>query len=299
MKHKVITELLTIARQDKRFIFLTGDLGFNALEPLQKLLGKRFINAGVAEQNMVDVAAGMARMGLHPWVYSITPFLTLKTVEQIRNTICHLNLPVRFIGYGGGYGYGIMGEAHHALEDIAIFSSLPHMKIYTPALGADIKPVIHTMNTEKNPSYIRLNIVPQTIQKKVYAAQRKFRQGNRLTIVALGYLIHAVLEATQRIPEKNALDVWAISELPFRLSASLRASIKATKKLLVVEEHGYQGGLGEEVFAQLTKQKIPIEHVEHIYAKGYPSKLYGSHLFHLKENRLDSKGILHHIRKML
>src|SRR5580698_8612554 len=99
------------------FVFLTGDLGFMALEPLREAMGERFINCGVAEQNMVGMAAGVARAGESVWVYSIAPFLYARAFEQIRNDVCFHDLPVRLVGNGGGYHYGVMGPTHWALED--------------------------------------------------------------------------------------------------------------------------------------------------------------------------------------
>src|SRR3954467_10767550 len=96
------------------FVFLTGDLGFKALEELRDAMGARFINAGVAEQNMVTVAAGLARESLRAWTYSIAPFMYARPYEQIRNDVCLHNLPVVLVGNGGGDGYGVMGGTHHA-----------------------------------------------------------------------------------------------------------------------------------------------------------------------------------------
>src|SRR6202046_5262768 len=124
------------------FLFLTGDLGFMALEPLRDAMGQRFINAGVAEQNMVGVAAGLAKSGLRPWVYSIAPFLYARPFEQIRNDVCLHNLPVVFVGNGGGYGYGVMGSTHHALEDYGALLALPNMRAYIPAFDSDVSAVI-------------------------------------------------------------------------------------------------------------------------------------------------------------
>src|SRR5262245_15615814 len=123
-----------VAASDRRdLIFLTGDLGFRALEPLRDRLGERFINAGVAEQNMVSVAAGLARGGLRPWVYSIAPFVFARPFEQIRNDVCHHQLPVVLVGNGGGYAYGVMGATHHAIEDYGALLTLPRMTAYVPA----------------------------------------------------------------------------------------------------------------------------------------------------------------------
>src|SRR5579864_7783679 len=102
---------------DPEMIFLTGDLGFMALEPLQEAMGERFINAGVAEQNMITVAAALARQKFDVWAYSIASFCYARPFEQIRNDISFHKLPVKLVGNGGGYGYGIQGPTHHAIED--------------------------------------------------------------------------------------------------------------------------------------------------------------------------------------
>jgi transketolase len=113
-------------------MFLTGDLGFMALEPLQAAMGPRFINAGVSEQNMISVAAGMARQGFEVWAYSIAPFCYARPFEQIRNDVTFHKLPVKLVGNGGGYGYGVMGPTHHAIEDYGVLLCLPNMAVYAP-----------------------------------------------------------------------------------------------------------------------------------------------------------------------
>src|SRR5580704_2056897 len=120
------------------FVFLTGDLGFMALEPLRAALGRRFINGGVAEQNLVSVSAGLARAGMRPWVYSIAPFIYARPYEQVRNDLCLHQLPVVLVGNGGGYGYGVMGATHHSLEDNGALLCLPHMRVYIPAFDSDV-----------------------------------------------------------------------------------------------------------------------------------------------------------------
>ena len=140
----------------ERYFFLTGDLGFMALEPLEKALGPRFINAGVSEQNMVSVAAGIARAGAKPWVYSIAPFCYARAFEQIRNDICMNQLPVRLVGNGGGYAYGSMGATHHALEDYGVLLTLPRMRAYIPAFVADLEPMVRSLSERAEPAYLRL-----------------------------------------------------------------------------------------------------------------------------------------------
>src|SRR3954451_11292726 len=137
----------------REFVFLTGDLGFKALEPLRDAMRERFINAGVAEQNMICVAAGLAKTGLRPWVYSIAPFLYARPFEQIRNDVCLHDLPVVLVGNGGGYAYGVMGATHHALEDYGALLTLPNLRAYVPAFGADVTILVDRLMRSDSPAY--------------------------------------------------------------------------------------------------------------------------------------------------
>lgn len=299
MKTEFSRAIEEIAKKDKKVFFLTGDLGYNAFENLIANVPQRFINAGVAEQNMVSVAAGMARMGLKPWVYSIASFLTLKTLEQTRNDVCHLHLPVKLVGNGGGYGYGIMGETHHLLEDFAIFSSLPGMKIYAPAFVEDVERIVMKMHLENTPSYLRLNLAPKTfIKLPPYAGLRHLSKGKSIVIVSIGTLIHNTMEAISLLGKKYTADLWCVTELPVTFSKDFFSSLKKIKKIVIVEEHTLPGGIGEKIFSELMRQKIFVDTI-HIYAKGYPSKRYGSHAFHLRESELDPKGIYQNMSALL
>ena len=143
-------------QEDGEFTFLTGDLGYRALEPLKAAMNERFINAGVAEQNMVGMAAGIAWSGTRSFAYSIAPFLYARAFEQIRNDVCFHNLKVCIIGNGGGFGYGVMGPTHHALEDYGMLSSLPNMRCYVPSFDEDIPFIIEKIFSRSSPSYLRL-----------------------------------------------------------------------------------------------------------------------------------------------
>ncbi len=136
---------LVARARNANMVFLTGDLGFMALEPLRDVLGDRFLNCGVAEQNMVGVAAGLAREQIEVWVYSIASFCVTRPFEQIRNDVSFHKLPVRFVGNGGGYGYGVMGPSHHSLEDYALLLALPDMNVQIPMASEDVAPAIARM----------------------------------------------------------------------------------------------------------------------------------------------------------
>ena len=174
MRNALSKSLIALSERQK-FVFVTGDLGFMALEGLREKLGPYFLNAGISEQNMVSVAAGVASENFPCWVYSIAPFVYARPFEQIRNDICNHKLNVKLIGNGGGYGYGVMGSTHHALEDYGILLTLPHMKIFIPAFSYDIEPSVSIMSKSSTPSYFRLGRceAPTNWRPPAYQAWRK------------------------------------------------------------------------------------------------------------------------------
>ena len=162
-------------------IFLTGDLGFMALEPLQRAMGDRFINAGVAEQNMMSVAAGLAREGFEVWAYSIAPFCYARPFEQIRNDIAFHKLPVKLVGNGGGYGYGVMGPTHHAIEDYGVLLCLPNMSVFVPVFDEDLGAVVARVGDSNRTTYLRLGRGerPKGYSVPPYAPWRQLTHGRR------------------------------------------------------------------------------------------------------------------------
>src|SRR5579872_6913024 len=165
---KAVDEILA---KDETGLFITGDLGFNALEGIASKYGKRFINAGVAEQSMVGIAAGTALAGHRPWVYSIAPFATYRCLEQIRNDVCLHDLPVRVVGNGGGYTYGVLGSTHHALEALAVLKVLPNLRLFFPCANDHVAAAVRLMAALGGPSYLRLAISAFTTERAPLAEQ--------------------------------------------------------------------------------------------------------------------------------
>jgi transketolase len=156
MRNAFLDELLALAEQDESIVLLTGDLGFMVLEPFAARFPDRFYNVGVAEQNMVGVATGLAEAGLRPFVYSIATFATLRPYEFIRNGPCLHNLPVRVVGVGGGFDYAHNGVTHHALEDIAIMRTQPRMTVIAAADPDQARAVLHAGHAVDGPVYFRI-----------------------------------------------------------------------------------------------------------------------------------------------
>ena len=291
----VFCQSLVAAANRPEFVFLTGDLGYKALEPLRDALGRRFVNAGVAEQNMVSVSAGLARSGLRPWIYSIAPFIYARPFEQIRNDICLHRLPVTIVGNGGGYGYGVMGATHHALEDYGSLLCLPNLRAYLPAFDPDVTDLVEHMFRINHPAYLRLGLseLSPGVDAPSFAPWRRLVDGSNWIVVAAGPLGGGIWKAIQELEVARRPILWLLSELPIdTLPAGFLADLSRTKRLLVVEEHVAQGGVGHMLASALLRRGIPLERFETRCAIGYPSGRYGSQKFHRTECGLDANSII-------
>lgn len=303
MRREFAQSVLHAALKDERIVFLTGDLGFMALEELREALHNRFINCGVAEQNMVSMAAGLAAKGFRPFAYSIAPFITLRPYEQLRNDVALHNLPVTIVGNGGGYGYGIMGATHHVLEDICIMRALPNMRVFVPSFGSDVEKCVTAALKGNGPAYLRLGKsvkeVGDITSGSPWQACRRVVAGQRLTVVSTGPIIENIITLLPSLPE-NSVDLFSVSEFPLPdFDSALKQSIMTTKAVLVVEEHLQVGGLAENLAHSILSGAISVNTFKSLAARGYPSGLYGSQLWHQTENELAGPALLKHMREAL
>jgi transketolase len=291
MRREFSSWIENFGRGENRFIFLTGDLGFGALENVQDALKERFINMGVCEQNMVSVAAGLAQQGLFPLCYSIAPFAVFRPYEQIRLDVALHGLNVKIVGNGGGYGYGIMGASHHALEDVAALSALQHFCCFIPLCNSDVDGACDSLFRYHGPSYLRLGfgVWPSCVgELPAFAPIRRLVVGRRArpkaTVVGLGPVL---LNTLPWMLEEGKTDLFAISQVPLmELSAELVTSVDASGLLWVIEEHVARGGLGEHLAALLAKKGVRFR-LCHTHAQGYPDGLYGSQSYHQSRSGLD------------
>ena len=156
MRTSFIETLLELAQQDERIWLLTGDLGYSVLERFAERFPDRYLNVGVAEQNMTGIAAGLASCGKIPFTYSIANFPTLRCLEQIRNDVVYHGLPVRIVSVGAGYAYGSQGYTHHGVEDLAVLRSLPGMTVVSPADPVETRLATRALLQCEGPAYLRL-----------------------------------------------------------------------------------------------------------------------------------------------
>ncbi|MDB5894744.1 MAG: transketolase [Rhodoferax sp.] len=294
---KQLCDALVARSADPRMVFLTGDLGFMALEPLQAAMGKRFINAGVAEQNMVTVAAALARQGLEAWVYSIAPFVYARAFEQIRNDVTFHGLPVKLIGNGGGYGYGVMGPTHHAIEDYGVLLTLPGMTVYAPVFDEDVPAVIERAGAAPAACYVRLGRgePPSGHTVPAYAPWRQLTEGGGPVLLAVGALAGTYIQPCLDIPEARRPKLWAVAELPVAartVPPALMAQIQAADKLAVAEEHVAQGGFASQLLLHLARLGVAARRFTHLHARAHHYERYGSQAYLRRLSGLDPASML-------
>lgn len=286
---KILSKEMVVLGKNKNNVFLTGDLGFMSLEKVQKSFGQRFINCGVSEQNMIGVAAGLARNNLNVFAYSIAPFIYARPYEQIRNDIVLSDLPVCLIGNGGGYAYGYQGPTHHAIEDCAAMNALG-VEVLVPSFDQDLSCLLKNIN---RPSYLRLGIeqLPKGKNPPPYEPWRLLEKGNNGVIVALGPLAGMVWETILELPKKNRPSLWAVNnfntnDIPDQVFKNIY-----NQKLYVFEEHVAQGGLGMLLSHSIIKKGVALKQFSHHHAFGYPDLNFGSQNFHRKQSGLDRATI--------
>ena len=284
-------------------VFLTGDLGFMALEPLQHALGPRFINAGVAEQNMVSVSAALAKQGFDVWAYSIAPFCYARPFEQIRNDITFHDLPVTLVGNGGGYGYGVMGPTHHAIEDYGVLLTLDNMTAFIPAFDEDIEEVVRIAGDRKHPSYLRLGRgePPADFEVPPYAPWRLLLEGRGPVVVVVGPLAGTFVEAFRGLSMDERPMMWALSELPIALHTPperLLSALGGGAALCVIEEHVAHGSAGGALALYFATNGISLRGFRHLVARTHVYSRYGSQSFLRKLSGLDPAAAVEAVRTL-
>lgn len=293
----------------KNQLFLTGDLGFMALENVRASMGDRFINVGVAEQNLIGIAAGLSSEGFVPLCYSIAPFCVFRPNEQIRLDVCLHQLNVKIVGNGGGYGYGIMGASHHAIEDYGVLSTFQSMKCFIPFANCEVEIICEAMYDYHGPSYLRLGNSVLTEAHKIRfnleKSKKQFRKlsnGTELVIIFVGAVgvnaLDAIIELENSGP-KLSCAVYALTQIPvMKLTDEFKADINQAKKLLIIEEHVARGGAGENLALKILMENLNPK-IVHLHAAGYPTKSYGQQKFHQKQSGLDVENIKFKITELI
>ena len=267
MRNTFISSLIRAVENGRDIYLLVGDLGYSVVEPFQTRFPERFINVGVAEQNMVGIASGLAMEGAHVFVYSIGNFSTFRCAEQIRNDVAYHNASVTIVSVGGGVQYGALGYSHHAVQDYALMRSFPNMLLATPGDPASVSRVMEYLVTNPQPSYLRL----------AKAGEINYLDNSALDVQPGQWMLAAGSEYSRRaiLTTGNALQLvmrvfsdaaseTAIFSLPLwgmRYKSEQRKYIEKFDHVTVVEDHLTDGGFGSWILEALMGSGISLDRV--------------------------------------
>ena len=247
MRTAFINELILQARKNHLLFLAVGDLGFSVVEPFAKEFPDRFLNVGVAEQNMAGVASGLAAEGYHVFTYSIANFSTLRCLEQIRNDIGYHKLPVTVVSVGAGLAYGNLGYSHHAVQDIGIMRALGSLTILSPADPGESRECVEWLANNPCPSYLRIGKAGETELHNIRGITKgpiEVRKGEgRIAIVATGSILSIALEAGKLAKEKGiGVSVFSCPWL-HPVTPEFFSSLRRVEHIFAIEEHMPYGGL--------------------------------------------------------
>jgi transketolase len=294
-----LDELYTLAKADSRIVFVTGDLGFSVVERFQAELPAQFVNAGVAEQNMTSLAAGMALCGKVVFTYSIANFPTLRCLEQVRNDVCYHEADVKVIAVGGGFAYGAMGASHHATEELGVMRMMPGMVVVAPADPQEARAATRALVEHRGPCYMRLGKAGEpavhagAIELRLGRAI-EVRPGSDLTLIATGGMLKPAVSAAEALADRGLqARVLSMHTLKPLDEEAVRRAARETGAILTCEQHSVIGGLGSavaEVLAELDGPRVRFRRL------GLPSAFapqVGSQTWLEAQHGLDEAGVLH------
>jgi len=298
--------LAQMGKKNDKIVGVTADLSkTTAIAHFEKAFPERFFNVGIAEQNMMGIAAGLAKAGLIPFASTMAVFASMRASEQVRTDIAYQNLPVKIIATHAGISFGHAGTTHHCTEDLAIMKAMANMTVICPADGIETSKAVRACIDIPGPVYIRIGrgFEPPVYENEDYDYEIgkaiTMREGTDLTIIACGIAVLQSIQAAKTLKEQDGLSVRVINMhtiKPIDEQAIMDAVI-STRRILTIEEHNVMGGLGDSVASVIAKSGKGCVFKKHgIYDEyaviGYAEDLYSHY-------GLDANGIIDQVRTMM
>lgn len=299
MRDLFINQLIEEIKIDPSIILITADLGFGSFDEISREYPNNFLNVGVAEQNMIGVAAGMALVGRKPFCYSIGNFSTLRCLEQIRNDSSYHSLNISIVSNGGGFSYGGLGVTHHATEDVSVMLSIPEVQVLVPSTDIEVKKITNFAANQNNTKYIRLDksFVVDGQDNFDLAPLRVIQEGNDLNILCYGSILEEALKISENFTNKSIgiISTPIVSEINFN---GLKSVIQETKNLITLEENSIMGGLGSLVATILLTNNADLDLFRSYGIKRDFSEVVGDQGFMRKHFNINSEYISKDLVKM-
>lgn len=296
--------LMEQAKEDKTITVLCSDSrGSASLAPFAQAYPEQFVEVGIAEQNLVSMAAGMARCGLRPFAASPASFLSTRSMEQVKVDVAYSHTNVKLIGISGGVSYGALGMTHHSAQDIATLGSIPGMRVYLPSDRYLTQALMEVLVKDNEPAYIRVGRnavedvydgVPETFQMDKAIT---VKEGSDVTLIACGEMVRPALDAAALLAEQGVsarvLDMYCVKPLD---RDAVEKAARETHAIVTVEEHSLLGGMGSMV-SQVVGETCPVK-VKNLALPDEPAIAgKSSEVFH--HYGLDAQGIVQAVREVL
>ena len=305
MRDQFIKQLFKLAKEDPRVMLLTGDLGFGVLEGFEGSFPEQFLNVGVAEQNMIGLATGMALEGRIVFAYSIGNFGTLRCYEQIRNDACYHEANVNIVCVGTGFSYGSLGISHHATEDISVFRAMPNLTICSPGDFWEAQMCTEALYKKSGTGYLRLDKssagnTQRPNETFELGKARLLRKGSEVLLITTGGILNEALEASDLLlsQDVSAAVLHFPTIIPFD-SDGLISLVRDFSCVFTVEEHTISGGFGSLVAETLIEAgSVPKRFVRIGLRSGF-SSVVGSQQYLRRYYEVDKLAIVDKVRPVL
>ena len=303
MRDTFVKTLLEIAKQDKNVYIVTGDLGFGVLKPFWEQLPNQIINAGIAEQNMTSIAAGLAMQGKIVYTYSIGNFPTLRCIEQIRNDCAYHNANVKVVCVGGGFVYGSLGMSHHATEDIAMMRSLPDVTVLAPGDLVEAECATKAIYQQQGTCYLRLGRggekrIHEKLDTFTIGKAIEIQKGENMAVFSTGAIFDEVQEACEMLNAQGVTPTGFTfpTVKPIDKTAILECA-KTHKAIVTVEEHNLSGGFGSAVAEVLAETDGAKAKLVRVGLDDRYSCVVGSQKYLRREYHIDAKTIAEKVKE--
>jgi transketolase len=302
MRDAFSTALVNAARENPKVLLLTGDHGYALFDEFRRVCPDQYINAGIAEQNMVGVAAGLAKAGFHPVVYGLSAFVPIRVLEQIKLDVCYEQLPVTFIGDGAGVVYSSLGTSHQSTEDIAALRAVPHIAIFSPADRFETASCMKLALEAEKPVYLRMgkadlgDVHPSPVELNWGDLQQVKKGGGNggIAFIATGSMVKTALRVSEKWSESS---VWSVPFIKPINEEQVTEICQNSHLVVVLEEHSVYGGLGSAI-TEISCTYAPTR-ICRIGIKDRFSQFCGSYNYLMQEHELDFESILSEVQQFI
>jgi len=303
MRTAFINALVELAKTDQRILLLTSDLGYLVVEPFVELFPDRFINVGVAEQNMVGIATGLAEAGFVPFVYSIAPFAALRPFEFIRNGPVYHQLPVRIVGVGQGVDYGLNGNTHFGIDDVGVLRTQPGLTIIAPADDIQTRNAVEKTYNLTGPVYFRLSKdsfeIPELSRSFELGQTQQIGSGRDVLLISSGAITREAIRAAHLLSEQGLMTtILVIASIAPAPVSNLIETLSSFNYAFTIESHYITGGIGSLVAEVVAEHRLGVQVVRFGFDAILNNSLGSASFLHTTHG-LSAEKMALHIKEIL